>query len=99
MASQNETGRGWIMMQMTPLDRSVSLVPLDRSAREFNCHVSGARPDASFVTHLIAVAAGTPQTRILRRATPADAHNDYGLAVTRGNAAPAPKGGRISRIA
>jgi hypothetical protein len=36
------------------------------------------RPDAGFVTHLIATAEQAPQTRILRRASPADAQIAYG---------------------
>lgn len=36
-----------------------------------------ARPDAAFVTHLIATANDAPQTRLLRRATPADAMTRY----------------------
>jgi hypothetical protein len=35
------------------------------------------RPDPSFVTQLIATAEQVPQTRILRRATPADALSAY----------------------
>ncbi|WP_157223976.1 hypothetical protein [Afipia broomeae] len=42
--------------------------------------VRPAHPDASFVTHLIAMAEQTPQTRTLRRATPADARTVYGRA-------------------
>lgn len=36
------------------------------------------RPDPGFVTHLIATAAQAPQTRHLRRASPADAQTAYG---------------------
>ena len=36
------------------------------------------RPDSSFVTHLIATALRMPQTRQLRRASPADALTAYG---------------------
>jgi hypothetical protein len=35
------------------------------------------RSDSTFVTHLIATAEHVPQTRSLRRATPADAQNAY----------------------
>jgi hypothetical protein len=35
------------------------------------------RPNSTFVTHLIATAEQVPQTRSLRRATPADAQNAY----------------------
>lgn len=37
-----------------------------------------ARPDPSFVTHLIATAAQAPQTRGLRRGSLADAQTAYG---------------------
>lgn len=40
-------------------------------------HLHATRPDASFVVHLIATAAQTPQTRALRRASPADALASY----------------------
>jgi hypothetical protein len=36
-----------------------------------------ARPDPSFVTHLIAMAELSPQTRLLRRAAPADVQAAY----------------------
>ncbi len=35
------------------------------------------RPDAAFVTHLIAMAAQVPQVRLLRRASPQDARAAY----------------------
>lgn len=41
------------------------------------------RPDASFVAHLIAMAEQVPQTRTLRRETPAAAHAMYGRAMTK----------------
>jgi hypothetical protein len=54
----------------------VALVPLAReltSARKLPL----PRPDPSFVTQLIATAEQVPQTRILRRAAPADATSAY----------------------
>ena len=36
-----------------------------------------SQPNSTFVTHLIATAEQVPQTRILRRATPADAQTAY----------------------
>jgi hypothetical protein len=36
-----------------------------------------SRPDPSFVTHLIAMAELSPQTRLLRRATPEDVEAAY----------------------
>lgn len=54
---------------------SRALVQLGRPAR--TPPLRPARPDASFVAHLIAMAEQTPQTRTLRRATPADARAVY----------------------
>ena len=56
---------------------SVELVPLSarpdvRPIRQFN------RPDASFVTQLIATSEQAPQTRSLRRGSYADAQAAYG---------------------
>jgi hypothetical protein len=48
-----------------------------------------ARPDAAFVTQLIATAAGSPQTRAARRASPEEAASAYGTTppqTTPGNA-------------
>src|SRR5690606_24472392 len=45
------------------------------------------RPDAAFVTHLIATAAGSPQTRASRRAGPEEAAHAYGAAPARPNRA------------
>lgn len=59
---------------------SRALVPLEPPARTPALRL--ARPDASFVTHLIAMAEQTPQTRTLRRATPADARAVYDRAAT-----------------
>jgi hypothetical protein len=56
----------------------VALVPLVASARW--SHVSNqqlSRADPTFVAHLIATAEHAPQTRSLRRATPADAQAAY----------------------
>jgi hypothetical protein len=60
---------------------SVELVPL--SARP-DVHPAGVlnRPDASFLTHLIATADHVPQTRGLRRGSYADAQAAYGPHVT-----------------
>lgn len=54
---------------------SRALVPLEPPARI--PRLRQPRPDASFVTHLIAMAEQTPQTRTLRRATAADARAVY----------------------
>jgi len=57
--------------------RSLSLLPADGSFERRATLVRAARPDAGFVTHLIATAAQLPQTRHLRRAGPADAQSAY----------------------
>lgn len=57
-----------------------------------------ARPDPSFVTHLIAMAELSPQTRRLRRAAPADAQAAYRAAASQYRSRPAP-GPRIWQIA
>jgi hypothetical protein len=56
-----------------------------------------ARPDASFVTHLIAMAEHSPQTRTLRRATPEHVQGAY-LSVANQNQPPTP-GVRMRRVA
>ncbi|WP_316161197.1 hypothetical protein [Bradyrhizobium sp. SZCCHNRI20481] len=57
--------------------RSVVLLPAGTSDEHCARMVRASRPDASFVTHLIATAEHLPQTRTLRRAAPADVHNAY----------------------
>jgi hypothetical protein len=39
--------------------------------------IASTRADPGFLAHLIATAEQAPQTRLLRRATPADAQNAY----------------------
>jgi hypothetical protein len=62
-----------------PIKRSkgVSLVPVTPSAQPSQTSSRPSRPSSIFVTHLIATAAQAPQTRNLRRATPADANTAY----------------------
>ncbi|MGB8399512.1 hypothetical protein [Bradyrhizobium sp.] len=55
----------------------VELVPVTRSVH-WSPRPRLTRPDPGFVTHLIATAAQAPQTRNLRRASPADAQTAYG---------------------
>ena len=57
------------------------------------------RPDASFVAHLIATAAGSPQTRGLRRATPDHARAAYGATVQRNVASDIADRPTVSRTA
>jgi hypothetical protein len=56
--------------------RTVALVPTGRYDRRAPL-ARAARPDAGFVTHLIATAAQLPQTRSIRRAAPAVAQSAY----------------------
>jgi hypothetical protein len=56
----------------------VALVPLVQPAPWSRAPTPLSRPNSVFVTHLIATAARVPQTRALRRATPADARTAYG---------------------
>jgi hypothetical protein len=60
---------------------SRAVVPVERVAPTVTRR--SARPDASFVAHLIAMAEQTPQTRSLRRATPSDARMVYDRATVR----------------
>jgi hypothetical protein len=54
----------------------VALVPVTQSVR-WMPKGPIARPDPGFVTQLIATAAQAPQTRSLRRGSPADAQSAY----------------------
>ena len=56
----------------------VALVPVAQPVRR-TAKFATVRPDASFVTHLIATAAQAPQTRTLRRGSLADAQTAYGI--------------------
>ena len=55
----------------------VELVPLAQPVCR-TARFATVRPDANFVTHLIATAAQAPQTRVLRRGSLADAQTAYG---------------------
>jgi hypothetical protein len=56
---------------------SVALVPLAAAEPAGSLSLRLNRPDPSFVTHLIAMAEQSPQTRILRRAATADVQAAY----------------------
>ena len=60
----------------------VELVPVTQSVH-WSPKPALARPDPTFVTHLIATADQAPQTRSLRRASLADAQTAYGASQTR----------------
>jgi hypothetical protein len=56
----------------------VALVPVTETAHWTKSQIRPLpRPDAIFVTHLIATVAQAPQTRSLRRATASDANAAY----------------------
>ena len=63
-----------VVAEATPA--STELVPLAASVRWLP-KMPLTRPDPGFVTHLIATAVQAPQTRVLRRATAADAETAY----------------------
>ena len=60
----------------------VALVPVTQTV-QWSRKSATARPDPSFVTHLIATADQAPQTRSMRRASIEDAQTAYGASQTR----------------
>jgi hypothetical protein len=85
------------LSRVTPA--SVALVPVVAAPRRL-APVSQAltRPDPSFVTHLIAMAEMSPQTRLLRRASPGDVQAAY-RSVANQNQTVTPPGVRMRQIA
>jgi hypothetical protein len=76
----------------------VALVPVVAAPRRPAPIAHGlTRPDASFVTHLIAMAEHSPQTRTLRRAAPEHAQAAY-RSVANQNQPPTP-GVRMRQVA
>jgi hypothetical protein len=76
----------------------VALVPVVAALRRPAPIAHGlTRPNASFVTHLIAMAEHSPQTRILRRAAPEHAQAAY-RSVANQNQPPTP-GARMRQVA
>jgi hypothetical protein len=76
---------------------SVALVPVVAAPRRL-APVPLTRPDPSFVTHLIAMAEMSPQTRLLRRASPEDVQAAY-RSVANQNRTVTPPGVRMRQIA
>jgi hypothetical protein len=77
---------------------SVALVPVVTVPRKLAPVAHGlTRPDPSFVTHLIAMAELSPQTRLLRRATPEDVQAAYRSVANQNRAMP--PGIRMRQIA
>jgi hypothetical protein len=78
---------------------SVALVPLVATPRRLALAAQSlTRPDPSFVAHLIAMAEQSPQTRLLRRATPEDVQAAYRSVADR-NQTLTPPGVQMRQIA
>ena len=77
---------------------SVALVPVVATPRRLAVAQALPRPDPSFVTHLIAMAELSPQTRVLRRAAPEDVQAAYRSVATQ-NRTVTPVGVRMRQIA
>jgi hypothetical protein len=78
---------------------SVALVPVAAAPPKPAPIAHGlTRPDPSFVTHLIAMAELSPQTRLLRRAAPEDVQAAY-RSVANQNRIVSPPGLRMRQIA
>jgi hypothetical protein len=76
----------------------VALVPVVAAPRRLEPIAHGlTRPDASFVTHLIAMAQSSPQTRVLRRAEPQDVQAAYRSVANQNQ--PLPPGVRMRQMA
>jgi hypothetical protein len=72
----DETAESGVLSDAKP--PCVALVPRVQSTQWSRAPIPLPRIDAIFVTHLIATAEQVPQTRSLRRGTPADAQTAYG---------------------
>src|SRR5258708_35446346 len=82
----------------TPAQASVALVPVVTTPRRLAVAQGLTRPDPCFVTHLIAMAEMSPQTRLLRRAAPEDVQAAY-RSVANQNRIATPPGVRMRQIA
>jgi hypothetical protein len=82
----------------TPAKASVALVRVAAVPRRLAVAQGLTRPDPSFVTHLIAMAEMSPQTRSLRRAAPEDVQAAY-RSVANQNQIVTPAGVRMRLIA
>jgi hypothetical protein len=76
-----------------------TLVPLTPAPRSETALFPAVRPDARFVTQLIATATHLPQTRMLRRAAPEDVATTYSDASVRGEVRFAANGLTLARVA
>lgn len=60
-----------------PQQESHALTPTEPVSRAIPASLRSVRPDAGFITHLIATAEQVPQTRVLRRAEIVDVEAAY----------------------
>jgi hypothetical protein len=74
-----------------------AITPTGPVARAIPALLRSVRPDASFITHLIATAEQVPQTRVLRRAEIVDVEAAYRKAA--GVYAAGSAAGRLTRVA
>jgi hypothetical protein len=82
-----------------PKVASVALVPVIATPRRPGPVAQGlARPDPSFVTHLIAMAELSPQTQLLQRAAAEDVQAAYRSVATQ-NRTVTPPGARMRHVA
>src|SRR4051812_5901216 len=81
-----------------PAKASVALVPVVATPRRLAVAQGLIRPDPAFVTHLIAMAEMSPQTRCLRRAEPDDVQAAY-RSVANQNQIVTPPGVRMRQTA
>ena len=86
-------------MKTIEIGTCTALVPVEQPTMSQNLLFTRPRPDAPFVTQLIATAVGESQTRMLRRATPADALKGYGCVAERRVEPLRPNGVRVSLVA
>lgn len=86
-------------MKTIEIGTCTALVPVEQPAIFQKLVFIRALPDAPFVTQLIATAVGESQTRLLRRATPADALKGYRCMTERSADPCKPNGVRVSLIA
>ncbi|OYU91406.1 MAG: hypothetical protein CFE29_00485 [Bradyrhizobiaceae bacterium PARB1] len=68
---------GDIVIEREPQQSGHAITPTEPVSRAIPASLRIARPDPSFITHLIATAEQVPQTRTLRRAEIADVEAAY----------------------
>ncbi len=87
------------MTDTAKIETCTSLVRIEPPVATSTSMSQQTRPDASFVTQLIATASGVAQTRALRRGTPADARNRYRVALTPREESTRKSGSYFSKVA